>query len=83
MWYVTLSKAWRSRRFRQTPQSLDSREHPDSSTEDDECPIESDSGPSFGASFQVKHGWVDEAEWDTVDQLRTIRIEQLTKRMLQ
>jgi len=61
MRYVTLSKARRSGRFRQTPQSLDSREHPDSGTEDDECPVDCDSGPSLGASFQVKHGWVDEA----------------------
>lgn len=36
MWYVTLSKAWRSGRFGQAPQSLDSREYPDSGTEDDE-----------------------------------------------
>jgi hypothetical protein len=69
MWDVTFSKARRSRRFRQTPQSLDSREHPDCGSENDECPVDGDSSPGFGASFQMKHSWVDEAEWDTVDQL--------------
>ena len=82
MRYITLSKARRSGRFRQTPQSLDSCEHPNCGSEDDECPVDSGSGPSFGASFQVEHGWVNEAEWNTINQLRTIRIEQLTKRML-
>jgi hypothetical protein len=69
VWYVTLPKAGRSGRFRQTPQSLDSREHPNCGSEDDECPVDGDSRPGFGAGFEVEHGWVDEAEWDTVDQL--------------
>jgi hypothetical protein len=69
MWYVTLSKARRSGRFGQTPQSLNSRKDPNCSSENDECPVDSDSGPSLGACFQVEHGWVDEAKRDTVHQL--------------
>jgi len=73
MWYVTFSKARRSGWFRQTPESLDSRENADGSSEDNECPIDSDGSSSFGASFQVEHGWVDETEWDTVDQLHVAK----------
>lgn len=69
MWYITLSKARRSGRFGQTPQSLNSREYTDCGSENDECPVDSDSGPSLGAGFQVKHGWVDEAKRDTAHQL--------------
>jgi hypothetical protein len=73
VWYITLPKARRSGRFRQTPQCLDSREHPDCGSENDECPIDGDSRPCLCASFQVKHCWVDEAEGDTVDQLRVTK----------
>jgi hypothetical protein len=69
MWYVTFPKARRSGWFRQTPQSLDSREYTDCSSENDECPVDSDSSPGLGASFQMEHGWVDEAKRDTVHQL--------------
>ena len=73
MWFVTFSKARRSGWLRQTPESLNSREHSDCGSENDETPVDSDSRPSLGASFQVEHGWVDETEWDTVDQLHVAK----------
>lgn len=69
MWYVTFSKARRSRWFRQTPESLNSREHSYCGSENDETPVDGDSRPSLGAGFQVKHRRVNETERDTVDQL--------------
>ena len=69
MWYVTLSKARRSRWLRQTPESLNSRENSHCGSENDETPVDGDSRPSLGACFQVEHRRVNETEWDTDNQL--------------
>jgi len=72
VWNITFPEARGGGRFRQTPQCLNGREQPDRRSENDECPINSDGGPSLGAGLQVEHCWVDEAEWNTVRQLSVL-----------
>jgi hypothetical protein len=66
---ITFPKARRGGRIRQTPQCLNSGKQPHCRSENDKSPIDGDSRPSLGASFQVKHSRVDEAKGDTGYQL--------------
>lgn len=59
----------RARRLRQTPNRLHRREPTNSQSKDEKRNVERLGGPGLGASAEVQHRWIDEAERDTVDQL--------------